>query len=145
MASRWSPEEDQLLKELAGKLSAAEIGTVLGRTVFAVRCRIQKLGLDGRLSGEAHWASKIPNLVAGMIGVLHDGGYTPKEIQVVLKEQHDVTYRYVHSICSKRNRAKSAVRPACHLNNLESNDHGNRRSNRSYPPENQPVPSEGRC
>lgn len=112
MARRWTPEEDAVVKELAGKLPAEQIAAVVDRTTWAVRDRIQKLGLDGRLSGEAHWRSKIPNLVAGMIGVLHEAGYTPKEIQVVLKQQHDVTSQYVESICNKRTRVKSAVRPA---------------------------------
>lgn len=111
MASRWSEEEEAILKDLAGKITAEEIGAVLCRTPRAVSRRIRKLGLNGRLSGEHHWRSKIPNLVAGMVGVLGEAGYTPKEIEVVMRTPHDVTRQSVEAICSKRTRAKSAVRP----------------------------------
>lgn len=112
MANPWTPEEELVLKDLAGKVPAEQIGLVLGRTTYAVRARIARMGLNGRLSGEYHWQSKLPNLVAGMVGVLGEAGYTPKEIEVVMSTPYDITRQVVEAICSKRTRAKSAVRPA---------------------------------
>lgn len=77
----WSPAEDRRLEELAGKVPAAVIATELGRPKGGVHARIKRLGLSGRLSGEHHWAARLSNLQAAMIGTLRDAGFSATEIK----------------------------------------------------------------
>lgn len=51
MMARWTPEEDELLRELAGDgWSATEVAAHIGRTYWAVVSRAKKLGV--RFSGK---------------------------------------------------------------------------------------------
>jgi len=103
----WTREEDALLKSLAGKCTAEEIGLVLGRPKSGVHHRISRLKLNGMLCGEAHWNAKIPNLTAGMIGALHDAGYLPSEIHRVVTGGLTVTRQHVEAICNQRHRRQT--------------------------------------
>jgi len=105
---RWSREEDTMLRELAGKVPAKAIGDLLCRPVNGVHHRIHKLGLTGYITGENHWASKIDNLTAGMIGALYDAGYAPVEIQRVLSHPITLNRNYVGEIC----RCRARINPA---------------------------------
>lgn len=81
----WKPDEDKLLKELAGVIPAEQIGTILNRPKNGVHHRMAKLGLDGRLFGDRHWNAKTTNLRAAMVCTLHDNGFKPKEIEESFK------------------------------------------------------------
>ena len=78
----WTEAEDELLKKYAGVKSAVEIGQIIGRPKGGVHHRIKKLGLDGRLMGEAHHAFVGTALRRSMILTLYDAGYTPREIAI---------------------------------------------------------------
>ena len=80
--SRWTDSEDQVIRELAGVVSAREIASQLpGRSVQSVARRRRALGLDGRLYGEAHHNAKASNLQRAMIITLKEAGFTATEIK----------------------------------------------------------------
>lgn len=83
MANReWTPEEDQIVSQLAGHIPAAEIANQLpNRTGQGVRRRIKALGLSGKLYGQAHHNAKTSNLQRAMIITLKEAGYTATEIK----------------------------------------------------------------
>lgn len=108
----WTPEEDALLKELAGKVNAREIGMILGRSRGSVNHRVNHLGLNGRLWGERHWSAKLDNLTRGMIGALYDAGYTAAEIHKVLTTTIDISDHRVSSICYQRKKMSDASHAA---------------------------------
>lgn len=101
---RWTREEDACLRKLAGIHTAEEIGLILKRPKNGVHHRISKLGLYGHIHGEAHWKAKLSNLKAGMVGCLHDGGYTVTEIYRFLTEEVVISKQTVESICNQRTR-----------------------------------------
>src|SRR3972149_1628602 len=43
-ANRWTPEEEQFLREQIGLMSDAEIGAALGRSAFAIKIHRQRKG-----------------------------------------------------------------------------------------------------
>src|SRR3989304_757086 len=43
-ANRWTPEEEQFLREQIGLMGDAEIGAVLGRSTAAIKIRRQRKG-----------------------------------------------------------------------------------------------------
>lgn len=98
----WTREEDRLLKELAGKRTALSIAQLLGRPKNGVHHRINKLGLSGHIRGEHHWAAKLSDDMAEMIGALADAGFEPKKIELLVKSSHDVSYSTILGICSAR-------------------------------------------
>src|SRR4030067_201342 len=44
-ANRWTPEEEQFLREQIGLMSDAEIGAALGRSAFAIKIHRQRKGI----------------------------------------------------------------------------------------------------
>lgn len=101
---RWTRIEDNLLKDLAGKVPASKLALVFGRTQCAVHARIKRLKKNGIIRGEYHWNCKLPDVVACMIGSLHDAGYTPTDIHKLVTSKHEVTYNHVQDICQGRSR-----------------------------------------
>lgn len=108
-APRWTRTEDNLLRDLAGKVPAGQISLVLGRPKAGVSHRIKKLGLSGFISGQWHWNAKVSNLKVSMIGALYDAGYTPAEIHRFLTEKVDVSRNHVSEICQCRQRNRRAA------------------------------------
>lgn len=100
----WSKEDDAMLRELVGTMTAESIGKILGRTQRAVWKRVEKLELNGRLHGERHWNAKLSNLQAAMIGALHDAGFTTNEIHGALSRPLEVSLQTTYEICSGRTR-----------------------------------------
>lgn len=82
----WSAEEDALLKQFAGKKTAAELSVIIGRPKNGVHHRIKKLGLNGYLQGEHHKNAKLSAVHAQMIVVLKDAGFTTNEIHSVFND-----------------------------------------------------------
>lgn len=108
MKRPWTPEEDAQLKKLAGGYPAEKIGAMLGRPKNGVHHRIAKLKLSGRITGEAHWAAKLPNVTAEMIKALGDAGFTIGEIHRVISAPVDISLQTVSDIAGDRTR-RSAV------------------------------------
>lgn len=81
MKRRWTRDEEKVVRELAGRKTAAEIALILDRPVNGVHHRIKKLGLRGHIHGEHHWNAKVTQLQADMIGVLRDAGFTATQIK----------------------------------------------------------------
>lgn len=100
----WTPAEDEQLARLAGRKTAAEIAIILDRPKGGVQHRIAKLGLSGRLYGETHWASKMPDLVRMTIQVLHNNGFTLNEIRRLLRTEYDLAEGTVLDIICGRAR-----------------------------------------
>src|SRR4030065_1404061 len=53
-ANRWTPEEEQFLREHIGLMSDAEIGAALGRSTAAIKIRRQRKGIPAH-SKRARW------------------------------------------------------------------------------------------
>lgn len=96
----YTKQEDDLIREHVGKLSAEKIGELLGRTRLSVQHRIQMLRLDGRLRGEHHPMRKINSLRAAMVITLTDAGFTPTEIYQVMKESCPVGFNVILEIAN---------------------------------------------
>src|SRR3970040_1040829 len=69
-ANRWTPEEEQFLREQIGLMSDAEIGAALGRSAFAIKIHRQRKGIP------AH--SKRPGWLTGNGGAKLMGGDSDK-------------------------------------------------------------------
>lgn len=87
----YSTSEVRLLKVAAGRVPASVLAEVMGRSVGAIRDKIESLNLDGRLRGEAHPAAKLTDLQVQMIGVLTDAGFTSGQILSAFREPLPVT------------------------------------------------------
>lgn len=98
----YTREEDATLRELAGKVPAADIAAMIGRPKGGVHHRISRLGLDGRLHGERHWNARCGALRAAMIGALHDAGFSIHEIHGVLAESQSLSLQTVSDIAAGR-------------------------------------------
>lgn len=82
----WTPAEDQVLRELAGKQSCTTIGSLVGRPRQSVHDRLQALGLPTRRLGEHHPMAKLSNLQAAMLSTLLDAGFSATEIKQALPD-----------------------------------------------------------
>lgn len=102
--SHYTAAEDRMIKQMAGRIPADRIARILSRPKEGIHHRIKKLGLDGKLTGEHHWNTKVSNLVAGMIGALYDAGYTVNEIHKVLTEPTNTSLSTVVDIAACRTR-----------------------------------------
>lgn len=103
--ARWTELEDIRLTGMAGVIPAHRIAEEMGRSVPSVRKRIERLGLDGRLYGEAHQNAKLTNLQKAMGLTLLDAGFTSTEI--VKATGWPVTRSTMDSAARRRNREVS--------------------------------------
>lgn len=99
---KFTPEEDRIVRKYAGKKTAAEIGTILGRPAGGVRSRMKRLGVSGLMHGDAHWAVKVDGLRVSMIHTLLDAGFKPSEVHRMFSTPLDITYNYVAQIACAR-------------------------------------------
>lgn len=97
--------EDDLIEQMAGKVSAEEIGKLIGRSRHAVWKRMQYLGLDGRVRGERHWNAKLPDLQHNMIRDLAECGYSATEIFKTMVGAKRLTYETIKEIALNRQRS----------------------------------------
>ena len=80
--TRWTDDEDAVIRQLAGKVPAGVIAAQLpGRSAQGVGRRIRALGLDGRLYGQPHHNAKVDALQRAMIITLRLSGFTATEIK----------------------------------------------------------------
>lgn len=96
----YTKQEDDVIRQHVGKISAEKIGELIGRPTFSVQYRISKLELDGQLRGEHHPMRKINSLRAAMVITLHDAGFTPTEIYKVMKEPCPVGLNVIMEIAN---------------------------------------------
>lgn len=94
----YSRREIKMLKDLAGKASAEEIGKLLGRSKHSVYQQMKKLKIDCRVRGERHWNAKLDGLQAAMIHTLIDAGYTPTEVFKTLVKGRKVSMDMIKDI-----------------------------------------------
>jgi len=104
MSRKYSKDEDAVIKEYAGIMTAEELGLVLGRPKNGIHHRIKKLGLSGLRKGEHHWNAKVDNLKVSMIHTLVDGGFTPSEIHRMFSEPLNLSHGYIGQIACARYR-----------------------------------------
>lgn len=108
-APLWTKEEDATLKQFAGIKTASEIAIITGRPKNGVHHRIEKLGLDGRMTGEKHWNAKLSNIQSQMIGVLYDAGFTSNEIYQAMTNTPDISLSQICNICACRSRINNGT------------------------------------
>lgn len=82
----WTHEEDEYLRNHAGKASARKIGEGIGRTDRSVYHRLSILSISGQRSGEYHQNSKRPDVLVRAIKALHNLKFTPSEIHAVIAD-----------------------------------------------------------
>lgn len=82
MRRLWTREEDKILRQYAGIKTAAEIAAIVNRPKNGVHHRMNKLNLDGRLTGDKHHAFVGDTTQRLMVLCLHDAGYMPSEISI---------------------------------------------------------------
>lgn len=95
----WSRTQDQRLTELVGRVPAAKIAEVLGRTTGQVHRRVKTLGLKGHIRGEDHWAAVLSDPQAKAVGILFDAGVSIKDIHTLLNDRVAVSYGNVLEVC----------------------------------------------
>ena len=103
---KFTPEEDRIVRKYAGKKSAEEIGTILGRPKGGVRSSLKRQGLKNTLHGDAHWAVKVDALRVSMLYTLMDAGFPPSEVHRMFTTPLDLTYNYVAQIACARYRKR---------------------------------------
>jgi DNA-directed RNA polymerase specialized sigma24 family protein len=78
--SRWTQDEDAVIRRFAHSMTAEEIGARLNRTKKAVHIRAQKLGVSLQKYGEHAYQAKYSDELVERCRVLHDEGRRPSEI-----------------------------------------------------------------
>lgn len=96
--------EDCLIRNFAGIKTAEEMGLMLGRTRSSIHHRVKKLGLNGVIHGEHHWASKVDSLKMAMIHTLLDSGFSSSEVHRMFAEPLNLSKDYVSQIARGRYR-----------------------------------------
>jgi len=76
----YSEEEEAVIKQYAGKKTAAEIGLMIGRTRHSVLNWACKNNVSLRQVGQYHCKAKLSDMQAQMVTILADAGYTDTEI-----------------------------------------------------------------
>lgn len=103
---KFTPEEDRIVAKYAGKKSAAEIGTILGRPIGGVRSSLRRQGLKNMLYGEHHWAVKVDGLRMSMIHTLLDAGFAPSEVHRMFSTPLEISYNYITQIACEKYRKR---------------------------------------
>ena len=99
---RYTQDEDNALRQYAGKKTAEEIGMIIGRTRNSVHCRLKQIGVSGRLVGENHRCSKLSNLQVEMLVALQQAGFTSYDIHQAAFDH--VTITTVRNVTELRTR-----------------------------------------
>lgn len=76
----YSQEETVIIKQYAGKITAAEIAIILGRSTQSVKSFASSNKISLKKIGENHHSKILSNLQREMILVLSNAGFTDSEI-----------------------------------------------------------------
>jgi len=98
---QYTEQEIAILRRWAGVKTAAEIATMLGRSVRSVGYKLRDLGLSGQLYGEHHWSAKYADLLIAMVLTLYDAGFTPAEIYNTLSRA-ELDHKAIKNIIHRR-------------------------------------------
>lgn len=74
LKTRYSEDDDKILKKFAGTKRPLVIAQILGRTRQSVLGRAKKLGLRMMPNGENHHASKHSSTMVEWVRQMHDDG-----------------------------------------------------------------------
>ena len=77
---RWTASEDWTIEALAGNMTAAKIGSIIGRPPRCVRLRASRIGVALLMRGQANPAAKYPNLIVAACRELYEQGHTTTSI-----------------------------------------------------------------
>lgn len=98
----WTPEEDKVLRELAGKVPASVIAEQIGRPKSGIYHRCKRLDIDLIARAEQHWNCKYDSLMISAMHTLKEAGFTVNEISSLLKG--DPSPDYVFQVTDHRTR-----------------------------------------
>ena len=101
---RYTPEMERFISDNAGFLTAQQIADHLCVKKTGIHSAIKRLGLNGRIHGENHHASKLSNLQVAMIITLHDSGFTLNEIYTALFFNHPASMQALSDAIAARTR-----------------------------------------
>ena len=101
---RYTPEMERFIAENAGFLTAQQMADELGVKKTGIHGAIKRLGLNGRIQGENHHASKFSKLQTAMITTLADGGFSLNEIYNTLFFNHPASIYAVGDVIAARTR-----------------------------------------
>lgn len=99
---KYTKDEDDFIREWAGKRTAAQIGAHIGRTSIAIVNRFRILKISGKMVGEDHYNSKLSNLQVEMLHALVECGFTGSEIHKAVFKH--VTKHHIYDIINSKAR-----------------------------------------
>lgn len=102
--ARYTPEMERFISDNAGVLTAQQIADHLGVKKNGIHSAMKRLGLNGRIHGENHHASKFSKLQTAMITTLYDAGFTVNEIYNALFINHNASIYAICDIAAARTR-----------------------------------------
>lgn len=95
----WTPEEDRMLKRMAGEYLTKDIANYLERTYSSVNMRAHRLGVRMQIYGEKHSHSKYSNAqVEQARELFFDKGKTIREISEITKINREYTKKLVNFV-----------------------------------------------
>lgn len=94
--SQWKRAEILIIRQCAGKMRAADIGRLIGRTRDAVRTKARELNICLILRGDYHQSAKYRQSDIEQARDLHQKGINRREIAVKMEMPLSAVNQYVY-------------------------------------------------
>ncbi|EBQ7116452.1 DNA-binding protein [Salmonella enterica] len=94
--SKWKRAEILIIRQCAGKMRAADIGRLIGRTRDAVRTKARELNICLILRGDYHQSAKYRQSDIEQVRDLHQKGMKRRDIAGMLKMPVGTVNQYVY-------------------------------------------------
>ncbi|EAS2107963.1 DNA-binding protein [Salmonella enterica] len=94
--SKWKRAEILIVRQCAGKMRAADIGRLIGRTGDAVRTKARELNICLVLRGNYHQSAKYRQSDIEQARDLHQKGMKRRDIAGMLKMPVSMVNQYVY-------------------------------------------------
>lgn len=94
--SQWKRADILIIRQCAGKMRAADIGRLIGRTRDAVRTKARELNICLILRGDYHQSAKYRQSDIEQARDLHQKGINRREIAVKMEMPLSAVNQYVY-------------------------------------------------